>query len=90
MGIALIKIKLMPDSPDANLEKIKQESQKIIEENKGTKTSFEEKPIAFGLKAVIAGFALDETYELEPIENKLKEIENVNSIEVIDMRRAFG
>ena len=90
MGTALIKIKIMPTSPETNLEKIKEKAKSIIEENKGTKTVFNEEPIAFGLKAVIADFDLDEENPLDAIEEDLRKIENVNSAEVIDMRRAFG
>jgi len=91
MGIALIKIKLMPSSPDVNLEKIKEKAKKIVENNKGARVSFEEQTIAFGLKAVIVGFEQNEDNgKLEPIENALREIEDVSSVEVVDMRRAFG
>ena len=90
MGIALVKIKIMPTSPEVNLEEIKNSAKTIIESNKGARTNFEEQPIAFGLKAVIAGFEIDEESPLEPIEENLKKIENVNSVQVIDMRRAFG
>ena len=90
MGIALIKIKLMPSSPETNLEEVKEKAKIAIEENKGKNPNFEEEPIAFGLKAVIAGFELDESDELTPIEEALRKMENVNSAEVIDMRRAFG
>ena len=90
MGIALITIKLMPNSVEANLEEIKSKSKAIIEENNGKKSRFEEQPIAFGLKAVLAYFEIDESQELEPIEEKLKQIPNVNSAQVTDMRRAFG
>lgn len=91
MGVALIKIKLMPSSPDVNLEEIKEKAKKIVENNKGARVSFEEQPIAFGLKAVIVGFEQNEDNgELEPIENALREIEDVSSVEVVDMRRAFG
>ncbi|MAG11166.1 elongation factor 1-beta [Candidatus Pacearchaeota archaeon] len=91
MGITLIKIKLMPASPDANIEEIKRKAKEIIEANKGKSVSFEEQPIAFGLKAVIAGFEQNEDDgKLEPIEEGLRKIENVSSAEVTDMRRAFG
>jgi len=91
MGITLIKIKMMPAAPDTDLEKIKQDAKKVIEENKGSRVEFEEEPIAFGLKAVIAGFEQNEDDgELDPIEESLRKIENVNSAEVVDMRRAFG
>ena len=90
MGTALIKIKLMPSSPEVNLEEIKEESEKIIAKGKGKRIVFEEEDIAFGLKAVITRFDIDEKDELEPIENKLAKIKNVSSAQVIDMRRAFG
>lgn len=83
-------MKLMPTSPEVDLEEIKSAAKEIIESNKGLRATFDEEPIAFGLKAVIANFDIDEADELEPIENKLREIENVNSAEIIDMRRAFG
>jgi len=90
MGTALLRIKLMPTSPEVDLEKIKQEAKALIEKNQGKNCRFEEEPIAFGLKAVIVSFEIDESQELELIEEGLKNIENVNSAQVIDMRRAFG
>ncbi len=90
MGIALIKLKIMPTSPEINLKEIKTKAREIIEKNEGKISEFQEEPIAFGLKAIIVGFELDEKKELEPIEENLKKIEEINSVQVIDMRRAFG
>jgi elongation factor 1-beta len=90
MGIALIKIKIMPSSPEVNLEELKAKAKETIEKQQGKITNVNEEPIAFGLKAVIVSFELDESKELEMIENELKKIENINSVQVIDMRRAFG
>jgi len=90
MGTMLIKIKLMPKSLEINLENLKTKVQPIIEEAEGKNVNFEEEAIAFGLKALIAGFELDEGCELEIIENKLTELDEVTSAEVSDMRRAFG
>lgn len=91
MGIALIKIKLMPSAPDTNFEEIKEKAKQVVEENKGSRVSFEEEPIAFGLTALIVGFEQnEEDGELDPIEEGLRKINNVNSAEVVDMRRAFG
>ncbi len=90
MGVMGIKIKIMPESPDTNLEELKNNIKEIIEKQGGKNCQFEEQPIAFGLTAVIAFFAWDEDKELEDLEKELKEIPNVNSAEVIDMRRAFG
>jgi len=90
MGIAAIKIKIMPNSLDVNLEEIKKQAKKIIEKGEGKNIIFTEEPIAFGLKAIIVFFGLDESKELEPTENNLRKIKNVSSAEVIDLRRAFG
>jgi elongation factor 1-beta len=89
MGIAAVKIRIMPSSPDTDLEEIKNEARKLIED-KGKNCQFEEEPVAFGLIALIAFFAWPEEEELEALEEKLRTIEEVNSIQVIDMRRAFG
>ena len=90
MGITLFKIKLMPSSPDVNLEEIKNKVKEIVEANKGKNPKFEEEPIAFGLKALIVYFDIDEEYEVETIEEHFRNIKNVNSVQVVDMRRAFG
>ena len=90
MGIMLIKIKIMPVSPETDLEKIKNKAHNIIQEDNGKNITFHEEPIAFGLKAVIASFDIPEQEPLEPIEEELRKIDEINSTEVIDMRRAFG
>ena len=90
MGVALLKIKLMPTSPEVNLEEIKENAKKIVEKGKGRNPRFEEEPIAFGLKAVMVFFDIDESQELDTIEEELRKIKNVSSAEVTDMRRAFG
>jgi len=90
MGIAAVKIKIMPTSPDVNLDEIQEKARKLIEKDGGKNLSFEIEPVAFGLSALIAFFAWNEDQELESLENQLRNIEDVNSIQVIDMRRAFG
>ena len=87
MGIMGIRIKIMPSSPSINLEKLQQEVKKLIEKKGGKNRQYEEQPIAFGLKAVIAFFEWPEEKELEDLENSLRKINNVNSIQIIDMRK---
>lgn len=87
MGIAGIKIKIMPTSPNVNLEEIKKQAKTLIEEKGGKNREYEEEPIAFGLKAIIAFFELSEDIESGEIEEALKSIEGVSSVQVIDMRR---
>ncbi len=90
MGIAAVKIRILPTSPEVDLERLKVTAKKIVEELGGKNCNFEEEPIAFGLKALIAFFAWPEELELEKLENSLSDIEEVSSVQVIDMRRAFG
>jgi len=86
MGTMAVRVKLMPTSPDVALEEIKDRVGKIT----NCPTKFEEEPIAFGLKAIIASFGWSEDKELDSLEEELGKIENVNSVEIIDIRRAFG
>lgn len=90
MGIVAVKIKLMPTSPEADLKKIEEVARTSIEEAGGKNPSFEKQPIAFGLNALEALFAWPEEKELEELEENLKKIENVNSVQVVDIRRAIG
>ncbi|MBT3405476.1 elongation factor 1-beta [archaeon] len=89
MGTALLKIKVMPESPETNLEELQEKAKEILEKNSAKGIKFDIEPIAFGLKSLIIGFGVDESQELEPIENALKSMENISSSEVIDMRRAI-
>ena len=89
MGIAVVKIKIMPSSPATNTKKIGEKAKELIEFSGGKNCSISEELIAFGLKAVIVFFAWQEEKELEKLEEKLKAIKDVNSVQVIDMRRAF-
>ncbi len=88
--VMAVKIKIMPSSPNTNLEEIKKEAEKIIKKEGGKNCSFEEQKIAFGLSAIIVFFAWQEEKELEELEKKLEKIKEVNSIQIMDMRRAFG
>lgn len=90
MGTAIIRMKIMPESIDANLKEIQAKAEKIIKPETNLKITFEEEPVAFGLKALIAQFAIDESKEIEPIQKKIQKILNVRSAEIIDFRRAFG
>jgi len=90
MGIAGVKIKIMPTSPNANLEKIEKETKNIILKEGGQNCNFERQPIAFGLNAIIAFFAWREEKELDELEKKIQKINEISSVQVIDIRRAFG
>lgn len=90
MGIAAIIVKVMPDSPDTDLAKIVAEGTKRLTEKKAMNISHEEKPVAFGLKAIFFKFAWPEEQDTSIIEEILGGIEDVSSVNIEDYRRAFG
>jgi elongation factor 1-beta len=90
MGSAAVKLKIMPDSPDADLEEIERKAEEIILKEQGRNINIQREPIAFGLNAIIISFAWQEDLEREILEQKLSKIPHVNSAEVVDFRRAFG
>jgi translation elongation factor aEF-1 beta len=86
-GIMGVKIKIMPTSPEVNLTLIEKKVKSLVEQSKGYNREYAIEPIAFGLKALIAFFEWPEEAPLEEFEEELKKIKDVNSIQVIDMRK---
>lgn len=89
-GIVAVITKLMPDSPNADLSKIKDESKKILEKEGAKNISFAEEPIAFGINAIKIKFAWPEEKSTDIIENSLAKVKHVSSVQIEDYRRAFG
>jgi len=91
MGTAALKIKLMPESPDVNLEAIKEKAKELaIKHNKVLVHSIEEEEIAFGLKAIVITLVWPEELEQSVIEDEFAKIPDVNSVQVVDFRRVVG
>lgn len=90
MAVVGIIVKIMPDSPDTDLKKIEHEAKARLEKEGAMNLSFEEKPIAFGLSAIMLKFAWKEEKDTSIIENALSTIEHVSSATIEDYRRAFG
>jgi len=93
MGTAILKLRIMPKSPETDLEKVKQGIKEKIESHGGVLNPtqpIEEEPIAFGLKALIATFAWPEEKDTDLAENSVAEVEEVSSVEITDYRRAVG
>jgi translation elongation factor aEF-1 beta len=86
-GIMGVKIKIMPTSPSVDLKLIEEKVKTLVEKNKGFNREYSIEPIAFGLKALIAFFEWPEEAPLENLEEALKNIKDINSIQVIDMRK---
>lgn len=91
MAQAIVTIKIMPDSPEVDLEKVKESVEKELLSFETELGKYEIQPVAFGLKALIVYFVVDESKgSVDPIEEALKKIDGVNSVEVTDVRRALG
>lgn len=90
MGTVSVKIKILPASPEVSLENLKNSAREIVGKYPTENCHFEEEPIAFGLKAVITIFDCPDDLDVEKIENELGKVENVNSVQITDMRRAIG
>ena len=85
-------MKIMPDSPEVNMEELEKNVMgKIVDFAGESETKVEIEPIAFGLKALKIIFVMEESIgSTEPLENSIESIEEVNSVEIIDVRRAIG
>jgi elongation factor 1-beta len=90
MGFTAVQMKLMPTSPEVDLKEIEQKASDLINSMHKTQIKIEEEPIAFGLKAIILWFAWNDEIDTEVLEAKLAAIENVSSVEILDVRKAFG
>lgn len=86
-GINGAKYKLMPESPDVDLDKIQEQAKKIVEDFGGTNKEYSIEPIAFGLKAVIVFFFYPDNKETEGLEDRFSSIENVSSVQLVDIRK---
>ncbi|MBI3334180.1 elongation factor 1-beta [Candidatus Pacearchaeota archaeon] len=90
MATVIIITKLMPESPEADLAAIKAEAQSRLEKEGGKNISIEEKPIAFGLKALYVKTDMPEEKGTDIVESLLASIPHVSSVTIEDYRRAFG
>ena len=90
MGFVVVQMKMMPDSPSADLKAIEAKAEEIVLSIHKTIVKIEEEEIAFGLKAMILSFAWNDAIETEKVEAELQKIENVSSVETLDIRKAFG
>jgi translation elongation factor aEF-1 beta len=81
----------MPESLEIKLEGIEEKVKKIIISKIGEgEMKTETIPVAFGLNSLNIIFVMNENDKLDPIEDLIKEVNGVNSVEVIDIRRAIG
>lgn len=87
MGEVVATIKLMPESPEVDLAVIKENIEKSIPE--GTELhKIDEEPIAFGLVALNVTIIVDDGEGgTEKAEEVFSQLDDVASVEVVDVRR---
>ncbi len=92
MARVVVTLKIMPQNPGVDLSRIEEDAKKEIIRFCGSeefKTQIE--PVAFGLKSLNILFVMDEGKgSTELLENKISQIDGVESVEVTDVRRAIG
>ena len=90
MGKVIVTAQIMPSSPETNMEKLNEEVKKIINTNRGEYVKAEIRPIAFGLKALIVYFLVEDTGGIMGnIEKKIYSIDNIQGYEVSNVQRAL-
>ena len=77
MGKVAVKLRIMPESTEADLEKIKKE---VAEKFEVKDISIE--PVAFGLKAIKVLIVVEDSEKAGDVESEIGSIEGVGSVEV--------
>lgn len=90
MGSALVKFKIMPASAESDLENMKSFLRELLGKEDVKGINFEEEPVAFGLRALLVSFTWPEEKPLEDLQNNFENMEDVNSVQLLDIRRAIG
>ncbi len=83
MGNVILKIKLMPASPDTDMEKLKEGVEKVVPSYADVK-KMDVAPIAFGLKALMLHIIMPDQSPDELVE-KLKGIEGVTNVSIDEL-----
>jgi translation elongation factor aEF-1 beta len=94
MARVILTLTIMPSSPETDLNAIEAKAKEAIvsfTDDDDTEFKIEQKPVAFGLKSLNVTFVMDEDKGgTEEVEKKIASLENVNSAEITDVRRAIG
>ncbi|HKZ99822.1 MAG TPA: elongation factor 1-beta [Thermoplasmata archaeon] len=83
MGSVAVTLKVMPESLEVDLEALKARVRSVLQPSFRT---LEERPIAFGLKAIVAIAVIDDAGGgSERLEEALAALPGVGSVETIDV-----
>jgi elongation factor 1-beta len=87
MARLVVRIRILPAEAESNLEEVVELIRKSVPEGMEMKSSSME-PIAFGLKAIIGDFLLDDAEgQMDKLEESIKQVDGVGEIEVMNISR---
>ncbi|MBS1267028.1 MAG: Elongation factor 1-beta [Candidatus Woesearchaeota archaeon] len=91
MADVIITLKVMPASPEIDLDKLQSQIKEKISAADGEVGKVDIQPVAFGLKSLSIFFVREESKgSVDDLEQEVEAMENVASAEVTDVRRAIG
>lgn len=92
MAKVILTLKVMGSSPDVDMTKVESSvKEKIVALNGEGDMRFKVVPVAFGINSLEVIFVHDEAKgATDVLEDDIGTIEGVESVEVIDVRRAIG
>jgi elongation factor 1-beta len=87
MARLVVRIRILPVDAESNLENVVESIKKSVPTGMEMKSSSIE-PIAFGLKALVGDFLLDDAEgQMDKLEESIKSVEGVGEIEVTNISR---
>jgi len=90
MADVIVTFKVMPEGVDVDLKKLEVDMKKVISRYAEV-GKVETEEIAFGLKALNFIVVVDENKGgTDIVEDNMRNVEGVSSVEVTDVRRAIG
>ena len=92
MAQAVITFKVMPESPEVDLDELESFTKQHINDFcNPDELKVKKEPVAFGLKALVIQFVMDEDQgNTDELETTISDHDDVRNAETTDVRRAFG
>jgi elongation factor 1-beta len=87
MAKVVITMKILPDSPERNLDEIRKAAEEKIKGEGGSLYKEAIEPIAFGISAAVITFIMDEDKGSEAVLEAVKSIEGTGDVQITDMTR---
>lgn len=87
MGKVVVTVKVLPDSPERNIEELSKKAQDILSKH-GQMYKKQIQPIAFGINAIVLSFIMIEgVVKPEDLEVELKKIHGVGDAQLSDVTK---